>query len=264
MMHRSIIGHLSARDAAVKDRREARAGGGACPDSQACINTQLLIHKLDGHEEENHMVQLYASIRMDKLVFMRRVLWPQLDDKDVAFMNECLDNAISKETFKARALYLKHVLIAERIVANTHCCFVCPMEERVMLPEKDTSGCNLSEFKECMRDPVMAWDGHSYERRNIEKWVREKDAKGEKYTSVMTGEQLSPFSAPLFSNKTLKFAINEAVDRQLLETMERDPRVKSDIEVAYGLLLQANAPDTPEQAGSNPAKRQRVTDSGSV
>ena len=210
------------------------------------------------------MVRLYAPIKMDKLVFMRRVLWPQLDDKDVAFMNECWDNAISKETFEARALYLKHVLIAERMVADTHCCFVCPMEKRVMLPEKDTSGCNLSEFKECMRDPVMAWDGHSYERRNIEKWVREKEEKGEKAKSPMTGKQLSPFSVSLHSNKTLKFAINEAVDRQLLEMMERDPRVKSDIEVAYRLLLQANAPDTPEQAGLRPAKRQRVTGSGSV
>ena len=210
------------------------------------------------------MVRLYAPIKMDKLVFMRRVLWPQLDDKDVAFMNECWDNAISKETFEARALYLKHVLIAERMVADTHCCFVCPMEKRVMLPEKDTSGCNLSEFKECMRDPVMAWDGHSYERRNIEKWVREKDEKGEYAKSPMTSAVLSPFSASLCSNKTLKFAINEAVDRQLLEMMERDPRVKSDIEVAYRLLLQANAPDTPEQAGSRPAKRQRVTGGGSV
>jgi hypothetical protein len=258
MMQQSRIGLLSARDAAVKDRREAQAGGGACPDSQACINTQLLNHKLDGHEEENHMVRLYTPRKMYELVFMRRVLWPQLDDKDVAFMNACWDNAISKETFEARALYLKHVLIAERMVADTHCCFVCPMEKRVMLPEKDTSGCNLSEFKECMRDPVMASDGHSYERRNIEKWVREK---GKKAKSPMTSAVLAP---SVSSNKTLKFAINEAVDRQLLEMMERDPRVKSDIEVACRLLLQENAPDTPEQAGSNPAKRQRVTDSGSV
>jgi hypothetical protein len=120
------------------------------------------------------------------------------------------------------------------------------------------AGCNLSEFKECMRDPVMASDGHSYERRNIEKWVREK---GKKAKSPMTSAVLAP---SVSSNKTLKFAINEAVDRQLLEMMERDPRVKSDIEVACRLLLQENAPDTPEQAGSNPAKRQRVTDSGSV
>jgi hypothetical protein len=257
-MQRSIIGCLSARDAAIKDRREAQAGGGACPDSQACINTQLLNHKLEEHEEENHMVRLYAPIKMDKLVLMRRVLWPQLDDKDVAFMNECWDNAISTETFEARALYLKHVLIAERMVADTHCCFVCPMEKRVMLPEKDTSGCTFSEFKECMRDPVIATDGLSYERRNIEKWVREK---GKKAKSPMTSAVLGP---SVSSNKTLKFAINEAVDRQLLEMMERDPRVKSDIEVAYRLvLLQANAPDTPEQAGSRPAKRQRVPDSGS-
>jgi hypothetical protein len=242
-MQRSIIGCLSARDAAIKDRREAQACGGACPDSQACINTQLLNHTLDDDEEENHMVRLYAPIKMSKLVFMRRVLWPQLDDKNVAFMNECWDNAISKETFEARALFLKHRLVAAAMVADTHCCFVCPMQ---------------SEFKECMRDPVIATDGFSYERRNIEKWVREK---GKKAKSPMTSAVLGP---SVSSNKTLKFAINEAVDRQLLEMMERDPRVKYDIEVAYRLvLLEANAPDTPEQAGSRPAKRQRVTDSGS-
>ena len=155
-------------------------------------------------------------------------------------------------------MYLKHVLIAERMVADTHCCFVCPMEERVMLPEKDTSGCNLSEFKECMRDPVMASDGHSYERRNIEKLVREK---GKKAKSPMTRAVLDPYVS---SNKTLKFAIKEAVDRQLLEMMERDPRVKSDIEEAWRLLVQEDAPDTFEQAGSRPAKRQRVTGSGNV
>ncbi len=85
----AVKDRLSARDTAVKDRREAQTGGGArdnnpedgvfyvfysCPESQACINTQLLNHKLDGHEEENHMVRLYAPIKMDKLVFMRRVL----------------------------------------------------------------------------------------------------------------------------------------------------------------------------------------------
>jgi hypothetical protein len=107
-------------------------------------------HTLDDHEEENHMVRLYAPIKMSKLVFMRRVLWPQLDDKNVAFMNECWDNAISKETFEARALYLKHRLVAAAMVADTHCCFVCPMQ---------------SEFKECMRDPVIATDGFSYEHR---------------------------------------------------------------------------------------------------
>ena len=244
-------------------KQRAYRDGCACPASETDINIELLDNKMDDNEEENHMQRLYAPKKMDKLIFMRSVLWPNLDDNEVAFLNDCWNNTISKETFEARALYLKHVRIAERMVADTHCCFVCPMEKRVMLPEKDTSGCNVSEFKECMRDPVMALDGHSYERRNIEKWLREKDAKGEKAMSPITGKQLSPFSASLFSNKTLKFAINEAVDRQLLEMMEQ-PRVKSDIEVAYRLLLQANAPDTPEQAGSRPAKCQRVTGSGSV
>jgi len=89
----------------------------------------------------------------------------------------------------------------------------------------------------------------------------ERAKNGKEARSTMTSAVLD---AGASSNKALKFAINEAVDRQLLEMMERDPRVKSDIEVAYRLLLQANAPDTPEQAGLRPAKRQRVTGSGSV
>ena len=258
----------------IKDRREAQA--------YCKLWLSACESKVDPMAE-NHMMRLGAPIELDDIIFLRRFFWPHIDVEATVSVDDVYDKEAAYNTFmklddlpdayrapwtcimsdlsQARALYLKHVLIAERMVADTHCCFVCPM--RVMLPAKDTSGCILSEFKECMRDPVMALDGHSYERRNIEKWLREKEEKGEKAMSPMTGKQLSPFCASLFSNKTLKFAINEAVDRQLLEMMEQ-PRVKSDIEVAYRLLLQANAPDTPEQAGSRPAKCQRVTGSGSV
>jgi hypothetical protein len=81
-----------------------------------------------------------------------------------------------------------------------------------------------------MRDPVMASDGHSYERRNIEKWMREK---GEKAKSQMTSAVLG---SSVSSNKTLKFAINEAVDMQLVAMMGRDLRVKSDFKTARRLL----------------------------
>jgi hypothetical protein len=61
---------------------------------------------------------------------------------------------------EARALYLKHVLVADRMVAATHCCFVCPMQKRIILPRRDASFRIFSEFKECMRDPVITGASH--------------------------------------------------------------------------------------------------------
>ena len=54
---------------------------------------------------------------------------------------------------------------------------------------------------EVMSDPVMATDGHSYERKQIERWLATKS------TSPMTGEALvQSFLAP---NHTLRRQIRE-------------------------------------------------------
>ena len=52
---------------------------------------------------------------------------------------------------------------------------------------------------EIMRDPVIISDGHSYERRNIEKWLSDKN------TSPLTGEALSNKS--LIPNHSLRGTI---------------------------------------------------------
>jgi hypothetical protein len=205
---------------------------------------------MDDNEEENHMQRLYAPKKMDKLIFMRSVLWPHLDDNEVAFLNDCWNNTISKETFEARALYLKHVLVAERMVAAAHCCFVCPMQKRDVLPGMDASFDFHAEFKECMRDPVIASDGHSYERRNIAELMREQ---GKGARSPMTS---AVFGAGVSSNKTLRFAINEAVDMQLLAMIEADPRVGADIELAEMLAV------GPEDASDEDAADEGASDEG--
>ncbi|EOD15590.1 hypothetical protein EMIHUDRAFT_256363 [Emiliania huxleyi CCMP1516] len=56
-----------------------------------------------------------------------------------------------------------------------------------------------------MSDPVMAADGHSYERSAIERWLATKS------TSPMTGEALE--NTGLFPNHTLRRMIRETLDR---------------------------------------------------
>jgi hypothetical protein len=210
-----------------------------CPCRDASPATKLFDRILSDPMEENHMMRLYAPRKMADLIFLRRLLWPHLDDGDIAFVNDCWDNGIAKETLEARALYLPHVLVAERRVAATHCCFVCPMQKPV------PGAYDHYDNQACMRDPVIASDGHSYERRNVEKLTRQRAEKGKKARSPMTRAVLD---ARVWPNKALNFAINEAVDRELLEMVERHPRVKSDIEEA--LMLAMTTSDSEDSADS--------------
>ena len=57
-----------------------------------------------------------------------------------------------------------------------------------------------------MRDPVVAMDGHSYERKNIERWLREKS------TSPMTGATLDLLM--LLPNHALRTSIREYMEQQ--------------------------------------------------
>ena len=54
---------------------------------------------------------------------------------------------------------------------------------------------------ELMADPVLATDGHTYERREIERWFRKK------LTSPKTGEALG--SAAVFPNHSMRRMIVE-------------------------------------------------------
>jgi len=62
----------------------------------------------------------------------------------------------------------------------------------------------------CMIDPVMAADGHSYERTAIERWIQKEDQHAK---SPLTGVKLS--SHAVATNWTLRKTINEAVDAEL-------------------------------------------------
>lgn len=68
--------------------------------------------------------------------------------------------------------------------------------------------------KEVMRDPVLACDGHSYERRNIERWLREKT------TSPLTGAQLDLLI--LIPNHTLRMSIREYVEKHGMAEQEEE------------------------------------------
>ena len=58
-----------------------------------------------------------------------------------------------------------------------------------------------------MRDPVVAADGHSYERREIEKWFAGGHGK-----SPMTGAQLANMT--LIPSHTVRKAIERAMDAE--------------------------------------------------
>jgi hypothetical protein len=166
-MQPSVIKYLSepktAPDAAVKDRREAR-------EAQAAFRSWLSAceSKVDPMAE-NHMMRLGAPIGSEDIIFLRQFFWPHIDVEAKVSVDETLPihstneapwTCIMSDLSQARALYLSHLRVAEDKAAHASLCFVCPTTIKTSLGE-------------LMRDPVMASDGHSYERRNIEKWVRE-------------------------------------------------------------------------------------------
>merc|ERR1719221_1167848 len=59
--------------------------------------------------------------------------------------------------------------------------------------------CLISQ--QCMHDPVVLVDGHTYERRHIERWLQEHT------TSPVSGQQLARMD--LIPNLTLRSAIDE-------------------------------------------------------
>ena len=72
-----------------------------------------------------------------------------------------------------------------------------------------------------MEDPVVAADGWTYERKNIERWIREIQQKGQAVCSPKTGALLShTFLVP---NEMLKAGIEAALD----EMRKRKPSLQA-------------------------------------
>merc|ERR1719240_236430 len=66
-------------------------------------------------------------------------------------------------------------------------------------PHPPSFYCPISH--QCMHDPVILTDGHTYERRHIEQWLESHD------TSPVSGVRL--VTSRLFSNHALRNAIEE-------------------------------------------------------
>jgi len=73
--------------------------------------------------------------------------------------------------------------------------------------------CPISQF--LMVDPVIAADGHTYDRAQIEKWFRQQTESGKKATSPQTREPLS--DQRLVSNVALKRTIERLVESGQLD-----------------------------------------------
>jgi hypothetical protein len=71
---------------------------------------------------------------------------------------------------------------------------------------------------ELMREPVMAADGHTYERVRIEEWIRRK---GDSAKSPKTNERLA--HTMLNKNHTLKASIDEAIENVMRELRQAPP-----------------------------------------
>jgi hypothetical protein len=78
-----------------------------------------------------------------------------------------------------------------------------------------SAACPLT--KQCMFDPVVAADGHTYERSAIEKHM---EAAGENATSPLTGEKLA--SHDLVIDWTMRKDIDDAVDKALAQKARGD------------------------------------------
>ena len=83
------------------------------------------------------------------------------------------------------------------------------MEPQNPADEQDAFKCPITT--ERMRDPVIASDGHSYERESIERWISQRKLVGELPTSPKTGLVLDEV---LFPNHALRNAIEASVAHQ--------------------------------------------------
>ena len=71
--------------------------------------------------------------------------------------------------------------------------------------------------REVMRDPVVAADGHTYERGSIEEWIQRQgaDARSPKTNAKLAHTMLTP-------NHTLKASIDEAIEHAMCADQDND------------------------------------------
>ena len=94
-----------------------------------------------------------------------------------------------------------------------------------------------------MMDPVLASDGHTYERKNIEKWFSTCAQDG------LTGMEKSPMSGGTFPNRTLvpNLALRKAIEDLLkanpglCEQLDRESKEEDLLAATQLLSVQAPA-----------------------
>ena len=103
------------------------------------------------------------------------------------------------------------------------------------MPEGHSCVCPINQS--VMNDPVMASDGHTYERDAIQKHIRLKLAEGADANSPLTGELLAHHNVT--TNHTHKKSIEEEIERRIKEKRRQEKEYKA------------------QQGGSSSGKRKR-------
>jgi len=152
-----------------------------------------LQRKLVHEREEKGRVRGELAVELRR---MRGLDLEQLEQTELAALRSELEEALER----TRVMGLRRE--AELVVAERLSSFLCPIT------------CLL------MRDPVIAADGHTYERSAITKWFASR-AQGAPESSPKTALPMA--NTTLIENFTLKSAIDEAVDQELL-CLDAGPR----------------------------------------
>ena len=169
------------------------------------VERELRAEELDRHRknwEERNAINSERSVVVNELKEVRSELAlskkrvDDLEGRNVA----CMDAEALLELRKV----LENALRLVKITEDRRACLPYVPE---ILP---SAACPLT--KQCMIDPVVAADGHTYERSAIEKHM---EAAGENATSPLTGEKLA--SHDLVINWTMRKDIDDAVDKVLAQ-----------------------------------------------
>ena len=169
------------------------------------VERELRAEELDRHRknwEERNAINSERSVVVNELKEVRSELAlskkrvDDLEGRNVA----CMDAEALLELRKV----LENALRLVKITEDRRACLPYVPE---ILP---LAVCPVT--KQCMTNPVVAADGHTYERSAIEKHM---EAAGENATSPLTGEKLA--SHDLAINWTMRLDIVKAVDKALAQ-----------------------------------------------
>ena len=169
------------------------------------VERELRAEELDRHRknwEERNAINSERSVVVKELKEVRSEL--ELSKKRVDDLEGrhvvCMDAEALLELRKV----LENALRLVKITEDRRACLPYVPE---ILP---LAVCPVT--KQCMTNPVVAADGHTYERSAIEKHM---EAAGENATSPLTGEKLA--SHDLVINWTMRKDIDDAVDKVLAQ-----------------------------------------------